>query len=139
MLIQVLGYGLIPRGLGIAPKKEPFEADLETIKLILGHGALICNMINPKTGAKVRLTSANYMKMWNAYNKPVKKTIQPQVVEEAKTEVAPVKEETKEQPKEQPKNQNNNQNNNNQQKNEQKSENNQTYKPVNANDNNNKK
>ena len=37
--IQVLGNGFIPRGLGIAPRREPFKADLLLIQTILASPA----------------------------------------------------------------------------------------------------
>ena len=54
--IQVLGQGLIPRGHGIAPKKEPFPADLTLIGLILGTPGLKMNYINPETNQLAPLT-----------------------------------------------------------------------------------
>ena len=65
--IQVLGRGAIPRGNGIAPRKDPFPADLETIELILKTGGLSIKFVNPTTGVLIPLTTANLKKMWKAY------------------------------------------------------------------------
>lgn len=67
MKIQVLGRGLIPRGQGIAPRKEPFEADINTIKAIMQSGEFKVNMLNPDTGKLIPLTNDNLMRMWAAY------------------------------------------------------------------------
>ena len=65
--IQVLGQGLIPRGHGIAPKKEPFPADLTLIGLILGTPGLKMNYINPETNQLAPLTRDNYQKVYAKY------------------------------------------------------------------------
>lgn len=65
--IQVLGSGLIPRGHGIAPKKEPFPADLTLIGLILSTPGLKMNYINPETGKLAPLTRENYQKVYQKY------------------------------------------------------------------------
>jgi len=67
LMIQVLGVGLIPRGKGIAPKKEPFPADKKTIELILEHGTLIPRMFNQKTGSFITITSKNLNKLWETF------------------------------------------------------------------------
>lgn len=64
--IQVLGKGLIPRGLGIAPRKEPFYADFTLICTILKTPGLIVNMIHPD-GRSIRLTNANCKSMFEKY------------------------------------------------------------------------
>lgn len=67
LLIQVLGVGLIPRGKGIAPKKEPFPATKQEIELILEHGTLTPRMFNTKTGGFVQITARNFDKLWNTF------------------------------------------------------------------------
>ena len=67
LLIQVLGVGLIPRGKGIAPKKEPFPATKKEIELIMEHGALKPRMLNTKTGKYVDITAKNFEKLWNTF------------------------------------------------------------------------
>ena len=65
--IQVLGSGLIPRGHGIAPKKEPFPADLRLIGIILSTGGLKVNFVHPDSGKLVTLTRENYQDMYKKY------------------------------------------------------------------------
>lgn len=66
--IQVLGNGMIPRGYGLAPRLEPFPADLTLIKTIMSTHGLTVNMLNPETGNFVKLTPKNVDKMWKSYN-----------------------------------------------------------------------
>ena len=117
-MIQVLGVGLIPRGRGIAPRKDPFPATQKEIELILNHGTLIPKMYNPKTNAFIQITSSNFNKLWNAFAKetvPAKRIIN---IPKAET---PKKEEPKrEEPK--PQQQYNNNKNSNKPKWEQKQE-----------------
>ena len=117
-MIQVLGVGLIPRGRGIAPRKDPFPATQKEIELILNHGTLIPKMYNPKTNAFIQITSSNFNKLWNAFAKeivPAKRIINIPKAE------APKKEEPKrEEPK--PQQQYNNNKNSNKPKWEQKQE-----------------
>ena len=65
--IQVLGSGLIPRGHGIAPKKEPFPADLNLIGIILSTGGLKVNFVHPDSGNLTALTRENYQAMYKKY------------------------------------------------------------------------
>lgn len=67
--IIVLGQGLIPRGHGIAPKKEPFEVDLKVLNLILGQGGLRPFAIHPITGSKIEITYKNLNKIWSIFTK----------------------------------------------------------------------
>lgn len=119
-MIQVLGVGLIPRGRGIAPRKDPFPATQKEIELILNHGTLIPKMYNPKTNAFIQITSSNFNKLWNAFAKetvPAKRIINIPKAE------APKKEEPKrEEPKPQQQQYNNNNKNSNKPKWEQKQE-----------------
>ncbi len=74
--IIVKGSGLIPRGHGIAPRTTPFEADKKLIYLILVTDNLDPYFLNPDTKKFVKLTKANYEKMYDMYgNKAVKKVI----------------------------------------------------------------
>lgn len=65
--IQVLGSGLIPRGMGIAPRKEPFKADLTLIQTIMSTNGLKINYINPETGSLCPLTKSNLKRVWSKY------------------------------------------------------------------------
>lgn len=78
--IQVLGKGLIPRGYGIAPRLEPFPADLTLIGTILTCSNLKVNYINPETNKPMPLTRENCQKVYKKYenvvsDKPKKTTI----------------------------------------------------------------
>lgn len=94
--IIVLGEGLIPRGHGIAPRLQPFEADLTIIKKILLTSGLEPFFINPESGQKVRLTMANcdkMYKMFSGYIKKEKEAPKPQTAPFVKPEtpVQPIK------------------------------------------------
>lgn len=65
--IVVLGHGIIPRGHGLAPKKDPFPADLNLINLIISTPGLRAKAVNPTTGKLVPLNADNVLKLWNAY------------------------------------------------------------------------
>lgn len=113
--IQVLGSGMIPRLGTIAPKLDPFDADLEFINLILSSGGLRPRLVNPITNAKIDITSENaarLYKIWSDYKVPEKKAepvlaptapvkVEPPtpVVEEKKEESVKAEEEKKEEPK----------------------------------------
>lgn len=99
--VIVLGSGLIPRGYGIAPRKTPFEVDLNTVKLFAYTAGLNTYAINPTSGAKVLLTPSNYEKTYKLFTeiptpvvekpKPVTKPVSPQpIVLEPKTNPQPV-------------------------------------------------
>lgn len=66
--IQVLGKGLIPRGFGLAPRKEPFSADLTLITTILNTNGLMVNYVNPSDGRLLPLNRQNVKKVWDKYN-----------------------------------------------------------------------
>jgi len=83
--IQVLGKGLIPRGHGIAPRKTPFDADLNLIKLILATGTFKVNMLTPATGKLIPLTNGNLQKMWNTYGVQKKVASKPTVTQPVKS------------------------------------------------------
>ena len=79
--IQVLGRGLIPRGYGLAPRKNPFPADFTLIETILHTNGLQVNMVHPDDGHLVAVTTHNLRRLWNSYsdkyNKPVSGTSTP--------------------------------------------------------------
>ena len=77
--IIVLGHGLIPRGLGIAPKKDPFPADIDLVKLILAGGQRVV-AIHPITKGKIEITYNNLNKMWKILT-TAGKTVQPSVAQ----------------------------------------------------------
>ena len=66
--IQVLGKGLIPRGLGLAPRKTPFDADLTLITTILNTHGLSVNYVNPEDGRLLPLNRQNCKRVWDKYN-----------------------------------------------------------------------
>lgn len=65
--IQVLGKGLIPRGLGLAPRKTPFNADLTLINTLLNTPGLQLNYLNPDDGRLLPLTRQNAKRVWDKY------------------------------------------------------------------------
>lgn len=67
--IQVFGRGMIPRGLGLAPRKNPFMADLSLIGIIMDTPGLTVKYINPEDGRSVPLTRQNLKKVWEKYGK----------------------------------------------------------------------
>lgn len=66
--IQVLGQGLIPRGLGLAPRKEPFYADYRAIADILNASRLTVYYFNPDTGKFTKLTKETLKSAWDKYS-----------------------------------------------------------------------
>jgi hypothetical protein len=66
--IQVLGKGLIPRGYGLAPRKDPFNADLTLIQTILSTPGLKINYIRPEDNKLMPLDKTNVMRIWNKYH-----------------------------------------------------------------------
>ena len=71
--IQVLGKGLIPRGYGLAPRVNPFPADLTLIGTILNTNGLTVNYLNPETNKMCPLTKENLKKVYDKFgNKEVK-------------------------------------------------------------------
>lgn len=69
--IQVFGKGLIPRGYGLAPRKEPFSADLSLITLIMNTAGLTVNYIHPETKNSVPLTRESFQKVYRTYSSDV--------------------------------------------------------------------
>ena len=82
--IQVFGKGLIPRGYGLAPRKNPFPADYVLIGTILNTPGLSVKYINPETGVPADLTKSNLKKIWDKYSNYVA-PVKPVVVESAST------------------------------------------------------
>ena len=80
--IQVFGKGLIPRGYGLAPRKNPFPADYVLIGTILNTPGLSVKYINPETGVPADLTKSNLKKIWDKYSNYVA-PVKPVVVEES--------------------------------------------------------
>lgn len=71
LTIRVLGTGLIPRGLGIAPRMTPTKASLNLIQTILLNANLSVEYCKPD-GTWNKITSKNLMAVWNTYaNKPI--------------------------------------------------------------------
>ena len=66
--INVLGSGLIPRGLGLAPREEIFNADRMTIYTILNTHGLTVNYFNPDKKKMMELTKKNLQKVWDKYS-----------------------------------------------------------------------
>lgn len=90
--IQVLGTGMIPRDLGIAPRKEPFYADRDIIYTILNTPGLRINYLHPEDGRLLPLTRENMKKVLDkfknaTYDKPTATTpARPHVPEAPKKE-----------------------------------------------------
>ena len=91
--IQVLGNGLIPRGLGLAPRLEPFPADYILICTIMQTRGLEVKMVNPDDGKLIKLTPHNVKRMWDKYGKrtPAKSRV-------IEVNMPPQKEEEKKEP-----------------------------------------
>lgn len=67
--IQVNGRGLIPRGYGLAPRKDPFMAnDINLIGLILNTSGLSVKYVNPSNGRLEDLSKKNLKKVWDQYS-----------------------------------------------------------------------
>lgn len=163
--IQVLGKGLIPRGLGLAPRKEPFMADFTLIATILSTPGLKVNMLHPEDGHAIELTNSNLKRNWDKYANyqkksvaptqqqtapvaPVQTTTAPQITEPQITEPQNAEEKVNDKVEEKvddksqqdhtnQNQQNNNQNQGNKNQNGQKNGNNNGFKPV-TNDGKNK-
>ncbi len=77
--IQVNGYGMIPRGYGIAPRKEPFPVtDLYFINLILNTPGLSVKFVNPESNKLEDINKNNLKRIWDKYsdyNSDVKKPV----------------------------------------------------------------
>ena len=66
--IQVLGHGMIPRGLGLAPHRQLFWADKLLIQTILTDSRLSINMQHPVDGRLIPLNRTNLDKLWDSYS-----------------------------------------------------------------------
>lgn len=92
--IQVYGKGLIPRGLGLAPRIAPFPADQLLCATILNTNGLSLKFIHPETGNPVDLTKKNMKRMFELYDGKIYKgtptattaPVTPQQKVETKTE-----------------------------------------------------
>lgn len=104
--IQVLGSGLIPRGYGLAPRKEPFPADLTLIHTIMSTPGLRVNMITPDDNRTIELNNGNLKRLWDKYKNyqataPARTTITNPVTPKTPEQMKPVnavQEEVKPQP-----------------------------------------
>jgi len=76
--IRVLGRGLIPRGYGIAPRMNPFMADLTLVSTIMSTPGLIVEYLNPDSGKSVKLTRENYQKIYKKHEEGLKNNAPPQ-------------------------------------------------------------
>lgn len=69
VFVRILGQGLIPRNSGIAPRKQPFEMDIETIKLCLGQGALTVEIQDPYEPRKfIPVDATNLSRLYKLYD-----------------------------------------------------------------------
>ena len=110
--VRILGKGLIPRGYGLAPRKEPLEVDWNFLNILLNNGSFKIQGLDIDKKEFVEINLANAKKMYEILSKkkpssiqkveakvvkPVEvKVEQPIVIEEHKVEeVIPVVEETK--------------------------------------------
>ena len=66
--IQVLGKGMIPRGYGLAPRTEPFFADLTFINTIMNTPGLTVRYLNPTTMQFGDLDRKNVKKIYDKYS-----------------------------------------------------------------------
>lgn len=85
--IQVLGKGIIPRGYGLAPRKEFFNADLTLIHTIMLTPGLKVNMLCPDDNKIIPLTNNNLKRLWDKYRSD--KVVAPKVAATVK-QTAPV-------------------------------------------------
>lgn len=67
--IQILGRGLIPRGYGLAPRKELVSADPSFIQLLLKTRGLTLNYYNPESKKLAPLTKENYQQVYDHYGR----------------------------------------------------------------------
>lgn len=85
--IQVLGKGLIPRGLGLAPRKEPFFADYRTIAdIVMNYQNFTVNLVEGESNDQLtEITRSNIKKIWdkkvNNYEDTTSTPVQPPVAE----------------------------------------------------------
>ena len=84
--IRVDGRGIIPRLGTIAPRKQPFKADLSMLATIIASPGLIAIAIDPVTKQETTLNSGNYRKI---YNRLVSKSEKQAILEEVEVEASP--------------------------------------------------
>lgn len=115
--VRILGKGLIPRGYGLAPRKEPLEVDWNFLNILLNNGSFKIQGLDIDKKEFVEINLANAKKMYELLSKKKPSTVQkveakvvkpvevkveqPVVIEESKVEehkveeVIPVVEEIK--------------------------------------------
>lgn len=85
--IIVKGSGLIPRGHGIAPKLDPFNADQLLVGLILQTPGLVPYFADPDVKQrKIELTNANYLSTFEKFVKRQQAKSTEEVVERKEPE-----------------------------------------------------
>ena len=80
--VRILGHGLIPRGYGLAPRKEPLEIDWNFLNILLNNGSFKIQALVPDKKEFVDITIGNARKMYELLSR--KRT------EVKKVEVKPV-------------------------------------------------
>ena len=94
--VRILGSGLIPRGYGLAPRKEPIWVDFKFLSLLLYSQNLKVQVLDPEKDQFIDMTLFNAKKLYDKYNRTpeVKKpeVKQPVQKEEVKPEVESIKE-----------------------------------------------
>ena len=95
---RILGHGLIPRGYGLAPRKEPLEIDWNFLNILLNNGSFKIQALVPDKKEFVDITIGNAKKMYELLSKKrteVKEVIkvEPKVVQPVKVQPVVVKEE----------------------------------------------
>lgn len=92
--IRVLGTGMIPRGLGLAPRLTPFPADKTLIATILAAKFKV-EFVHPEKGIFIELTNKNFAQMYDKYagytvkNPPVEDSVPDQEPEDPKPDENP--------------------------------------------------
>jgi len=87
--IIVEGRGLIPRGHGLAPKKDPFPASPVLISHILNTAGLKPIFVDPVSKKRMPLTKENYQRVYRNYEDKlngIRKETPAQEIKETKQE-----------------------------------------------------
>ena len=63
--VRILGKGLIPRGGGLAPKKEPIYVDLDYLTILVYSRNLRIQYLNPDTNKFEDLLLSNFKKIYD--------------------------------------------------------------------------
>lgn len=63
--VRILGKGLIPRGGGLAPKKEPIYVDLDYLTILVYSRNLRIQYLNPDTDKFEDLLLSNFKKIYD--------------------------------------------------------------------------